>query len=340
MKKESLDSARDKSILSPQASSAKTAEGILSPDLQQQLDQIKNRLEEMKEVRYNPDKWNSLTLEQMQAFAEEVKELKKQKNRIERGTTAETTITATNKETKKEIEINLEAERQRWQIFYESHNFKNKVEIPELTLTEEQIKEVQTLIEQGFVDKCAIIPDHLTYQELEPEMVKGYVETWTDSDFKSDGGLGELDKLETPQLRSGQANQRYRIVFYKKVQNLDDDKMLKATKNKSPEKMDEELNKINKQHNAKIEGISLKDYLIIQREFTETTNTKQNIQDKSRHMDENGWTWCLKSKFKKSGRVVLASWHPDLHRLDVHAYDASHSLSSFGSRLSRSFEVK
>jgi len=335
-KKESLDSARDKSILSPQASSAKTAEGILSPDLQQQLDQIKNRLEEMKEVRYNPDKWNSLTLEQMQAFAEEVKELKKQKNRIERGTTAETTITATNKETKKEIEINLEAERQRWQIFYESHNFKNKVEIPELTLTEEQIKEVQTLIEQGFVDKCAIIPDHLTYQELEPEMVKGYVETYQGDNFKEDKGFQELDRLE--QIKQP----TYRLIFYKKTQGLDSDKKLKGTKGKSPEKMDEELKQINEQYSTDIQGISLKDYLIIQREFVETTNTDKDIQDKSRHMESGSSdvTWCLKSKFKKSGRVVLASWHPDLHRLDVHAYDASHSLSSFGSRLSRSFEVK
>ena len=305
----------------------------LSPDLQQQLDQINHRLEEMKETRYNPDKWNNLRLEQMQAFKAELDELKKQRNRIEKGT-AETTITATNKETNKEIEINLEAERQRWQTFYESHNFKNKVEIPELTLTEEQIKEVQTLIEQGFVDATAIIPDHLTYQELEPEMSKGYVETYQWDNFKNDGGLATLDQQESIK------NPTYRLIFYKKVQNLGDDKRLKATKNKSPDKMDEELKEINKQHNANIEGTSLKDYLIIQREFAETTNTKQDIQDKSRHMDENGWTWCLKSRFKSSGLVVYASWLPGSRRLHVSARDASDSRSSIGSRLSRSFEVK
>ena len=305
----------------------------LSPDLQQQLDQINHRLEEMKEIRYNPDKWNSLTLKEMEQFVAELKELKKQRKRIEKGT-AETTITATNKETNKEIEINLEAERQRWQTFYESHNFKDKVDIPELTLTEEQIKEVQTLIEQGFVDATAIIPDHLTYQELEPEMVKGYVETWTDSDFKSDGGFNELDKLESIKQPT------YKIVFYKKVQNLGDDKILKATKNKSPNQMDEELKETNKKLNTDIQGISLKDYLIIQREFTETTNTKQNIQDKSRHMDEDGWTWCLKSRFKKSGHVVEARWVPGGRRLNVYALDASHSDSRVGSRLSRSFGVK
>ena len=312
----------------------------LSPDLQQQLDQITLRLEEMKETRYNPDKWNSLTLKEMEQFVTELNELKKQRKRIERGTTTETTITATNKETNKEIEINLETERTRWQAFYENHNFKDKVDIPELSLTEEQIKEVQTLIEQGFVDSTAIIPDHLTYQELEPEMAKGYAETWTDSDFKSDGGFDELDKLESIKQPT------YRIVFYKKVQNLDNDKILKATKNKSPDKMDECLKETNKQHNANIEGISLKDYLIIQREFVETrliggqATTDKDIQDKSRHMDEDGLTWCLKSRFKNSGRVVYASRGPGLRQLDVHAHDASVSDSDIGSRLSRSFPAE
>ena len=309
---------------------------FISPDQQQQLDQIKHRLNEMKETRYNPDKWNNLTLEQMQAFAEEVKELRKQRDRIEKGTT-ETTITAINKETNQEIEINLETERIRWQTFFENHNFKDKVDIPELTLNEEQIKEIQILIEQGFVDKCAVIPDHLIYQELEPEMAKAYEKTGTGSNFDSDGGFDELDKQETPRQSSGQANQQYRLIFYKKVQNLEDDKILKATKGKSPDQIDKYIEQINKQHNTDIQGISLKDYLIIQREFTETINTDKNIQDKSRHMDEQGWSWCLKSRFKKSGRVVDASWFPGDRQLLVNADDSSYSYSIHGSRLSRSF---
>lgn len=327
---------KKESIPQPQASSVKTAEGIFSPDLQQQLEQIKHRLEEMKDKFENKEEWNKLTLTEMQNFKAELDELKKQRNRIERGTTAETTITATNKETNKEIEINLETERQRWQTFYESHNFKNKVEIPELSLTEEQIKEVQTLIEQGFVDKVAIIPDHLTYQELEPEMAKGYVETYQGSNFQEDKGFQELDKLEQVKQPT------YRLIFYKKTQGLDSDKKLKETKGKSPDKMDEELKQINKQYSTDIQGISLKDYLIIQREFVETTNTDKDIQDKSRHMESGSSdvTWCLKSKFKKSGRVVIASWNPDIHRLYVDASDASDSSSNVGSRLSRSFEVK
>ena len=220
-----------------------------------------------------------------------------------------------------EIEMNLESERQYWQKFYENHNFKDKVDIPEIHLKEEQIKEIQTLIEQGFVDKCAVIPDHLTYAELEPEMSKGYEETYQGSNFKQDGSFATLDEQE-------QAKQpAYRLVFYKKVQNLEDDKILKQTRGKSPDEMDEYLKETNKKLNTDIQGISLKDYLITQREFTETTNPDKNIQDKSRHMDEAGWNWCLKSRFKKSGRVVDAN-------------DSSNSYSNNGSRLSRSFVME
>jgi hypothetical protein len=295
------------------------------------LSQINLCLQEMKEIRYNLDKWNKLTLEQMKEFAAEVKELQQKKKRIEKGATAETIITGTNKETNQEIEFNLEAERQTWQTFYENHNFKDKVEIPELFLTEEQIKEIQTLIEQGFVDKCAVIPDHLTYQELLPEMAKEYEETYQGSNFKEDKGFDELDKLETPQLRSGQANQQYRLIFFKKAQNLGDDTILKQTKGKSPDKMDEYLKEINKKLNTDIQGISLKDYLVTQRQIFETEN---------KHMDEQGWTWCLKSRFKNSGRVVHAGWSPDHRQLQVHSSDASGSGSHSGSRLSRSFPAE
>jgi len=292
----------------------------LSPDLQQQLEQIKNRLQEMKEIRYNPDKWNKLTLEQMKEFAKEVKELRKQRDRIEKGATAET-ITAKNKETNQEIEFNLEAEKQRWQTFYENHNFKNKVEIPELFLTEEQIKEIQTLIEQGFVDKCAIIPDHLSYKELLPEMAKGYEETYQGSNFKEDGSFAALDQQESVKQPT------YRLIFYKKIQNLDDDKILKATKDKSPDKMGEYLKETNKKLNTDIRGIFLKDYLIMQRQIFETEN---------KHIDESSWSWCLKSRFK-SGRGVDAYWDPALRQLSVYSDDASYSDSDDGSRLSRSF---
>ena len=92
--------------------------------------------------------------------------------------------------------MNLESERQYWQKFYENHNFKDKVDIPEIHLEDKEIKEIEHLIEQGFIDKCAIIPEHLTYQELEPEMTKGYKETYQGDNFQEDGSFAILDKLE------------------------------------------------------------------------------------------------------------------------------------------------
>lgn len=245
------------------------------------------------------------------------------------------TITATDKETNKEIEINLETERQRWQEFYENHNFEDKVDIPEIYLTDEQIREVKTLIEQGFVDSCAIIPDHLTYQELGPEMTKGYDEYERPIQqlcgFEEKRDFNELDKLESTK------KPQYRIIFYKKVRNVADDKRLETTKEKSPDRMEQYLKQTNKQLNTQLTGISLKDYLIIQREFAETTNTNDAMYDDSRRMDQIRSSSCLKSRFKSL--VIFVSGGCASHnQLLVGALPSTGATS--GSRLSRSFEIK
>jgi len=247
----------------------------------------------------------------------------------------ETIIKAINPE-KKEIELNLETERQKWQKFYEDHNFKNKVEIPEISLSLENIREIEHLIEQGFIDKWAIIPDHLSYQELEPEMAKGYEETYLWDEFKKDGGFEQLDKQETTE------QPQYRLLFYKQAKELDQDPILKQTLGKSAEDMEEWLAQTNKKEKTNLQGISLKEYLIIQRQFLEQNNpkTKEQIQDQQNHLDVNKWTWCLKSKFPSSGRVAGARWDPRGRRLVVSAADSSDSYSGRGARLSRSFLLK
>ena len=74
------------------------------------------------------------------------------------------------------------------------------------------------------------------------------------------------------------------------------------------------------------EGLSLNEYLILQKQYLETNQ---------KHLDEKGWTWLLKTS--SASRIAGARWNPDNSRLSVNASDLGLSNGSLGCRLSRSF---
>ncbi|MEI7425570.1 MAG: hypothetical protein WCK16_01420 [Candidatus Moraniibacteriota bacterium] len=76
------------------------------------------------------------------------------------------------------------------------------------------------------------------------------------------------------------------------------------------------------------EGLSLNEYLLIQRQYFENTQ---------KHLDGNGWTWLPKSR--SAYRVVSSYWNPSSGQLGVRAYDLGYSDVYLGCRLSRSFEL-
>ena len=73
------------------------------------------------------------------------------------------------------------------------------------------------------------------------------------------------------------------------------------------------------------EGLSLNVYLIFQRQYFEKNQ---------KHLDEEGWTWLLKT-FSAS-RVVDSGWYND-SQLGVSAADSDASDGHLACRLSRSF---
>jgi len=77
---------------------------------------------------------------------------------------------------------------------------------------------------------------------------------------------------------------------------------------------------------VKAEGLSLAEYMILQRSYFDKTQT---------HLDEDGWTWLTKSG--SGSRVVDANWDPGGRQLYVTAHDPSGSHDDLGLRLSRSF---
>ena len=127
-----------------------------------------------------------ISLEQLQKFAD-IAQSKETMSQLIQAKTPEG----------KEIVFDLEKERQAWQEFYDQHHL--KTHIPDIKLNPEQIKELQNLIEKGYIDDLAIIADELSYPDIEREMTQGYEETFAGSDFDTDGGLATLDQQETKQ---------------------------------------------------------------------------------------------------------------------------------------------
>ncbi len=203
----------------------------------------------------------------------------------------------------KELVFDLEKARQDFQDWYKEHNLDIE-EIPEISLNKEEIEEVKTLIEQGLINDIAIRADKVKYADLNKETAKGYNQTWQSSNFQSDGGFDKLDEQETnPYLEANPEEDKpaFHLVFYNNIKELDQDDVLKETLGKSADDLKPWLENINKKHKVNLEGISLKDYLIIQRKYTEQAleqakqaNPNIDIKDKSLDMDAKKWTWCAK----------------------------------------------
>ena len=169
--------------------------------------------------------------------------------------------------------------------------------------------EIQKEMETYGYDTITIIPANLpTTETLNQKMTEGY---------KNATYQGvKFEDIKTSE------SQKTRIILTHSDQNiynnLEANPFLKATLGKSIDQLSEE----------NIEGLSLNEYLLIQRQYFETTQ---------KHLDENGWTWLPKSR--SASRVVDAYWTPALGWLIVTASDPGVSGGSLGCRLSRSFEL-
>lgn len=243
----------------------------------------------------------------------------------------ETSVIRTKTPEKNEISFDLAKEREGWQAWYQGHGF--KVEIPEINLSPNEIKEIQDLIEKGYVDACVIVADQISYKDLGRKMTRGYKRTDQEWTFKESGnnGFKGLD-------RDNQPSKKFRLVFFKKVKELDRDPLLAQTIGRSPEQIEEFLEKL-KQQGLNLESLSFKDYLIIQRKFMEETEPDRHIRDQARHLDVENETFFLKDRFRSGNRVIV-KWQPKDYQLNVRADHYFPYRTLLGVRLARSFLIK
>lgn len=265
----------------------------------------------------------------------DILQLKKEKGAKERKSAgAIDTLTALTFEGKEVILLDLKKEREYWSNFY-SENGVDWVSLPEsIKITPDQAKKMTRLITEYGFNKLIIIPDNLVdeptiendasgkpisikndkYLKLHQLMSKGYHDTYQSGDYKQDGSFqGSEDK--TANLR---------LILTKDIQNLGDDPLFKATKDKSIEELE-------KDELTKFTGLSESAYLIYQREYFNHTG---------KHLDERGWTCLPESTRPLSGRVTSACWGPGHGRLTFYSDDRGGRHDELGCRLAGSFEIE
>jgi hypothetical protein len=252
----------------------------------------------------------------------------------------------TNPETneQKEISFNLQETIKNWQEFYQKHN----LPIPDgkelKFIWQKNHKEIQKEMETYGYDNIIVVPENLPSTEiLHPKMTEGFNASYQSDNFKAGGGFAGSKTVQETKTR---------IILCHSDQNIyenpDANPLAKKTLNKNilqlsgltqpeidlriqnnqsiPVNFEAQIN--GKKIQIKSEGFSLDEYLIFQKQYFEKT---QN------HLDENGWTWLLKTR--SGSRVVRSYWYPARAQLYVHALAVGNSYDCLGCRLSRSFSA-
>ncbi len=207
------------------------------------------------------------------------------------------------------ITLDLEQKLEEFKNFYTTHNINLPPDFEDQTadIWERNNQEIEQALEQQGFNDFLIIPPNLDLTELSQKlkMDNGYYDAIKSSETVPDLANIPLTSTDTDKPR---------IILIHKAQNLNDHPELKATKGKKTQDLD-----INN-------SLSLDDYLIFQKKYnTETT----------KHLDENGWTWLLKTK--SGTRFVGSGWRPSARELYVAARGADLSDPSLGCRPSRYF---
>ncbi|MDO8529699.1 MAG: hypothetical protein Q7S18_03455 [bacterium] len=248
-----------------------------------------------------------------------------------------------NPETRQEqtIEINLEKTLNEQKVFYRD---KLNLEIDEgevISIWNKNYAEIKSEIEKYGYDEIMILPDNLP---SEVDVNKKAIENMDEGAGK--GKVSATKYWVEQQSISSVKEDKCRIILVHSAQNFADHPLLKATKGKNiislsglnavevksridtnqeiPVDFEVEIN--NQKIQVQAEGLTLREYEIAQWMYFEKNH---------KHLDENGWTWLMKSR--SGSRVVVSDWGPGGRRVDVRAYDPGYAGGGVGLRLSRSF---
>lgn len=283
---------------------------------------IKDEDEASAEVVKTPEE---LEKEKTIAEIEKIRERIKESDKAPEEWFKERIISATTPEDK-EIQFNLEQILSHQKEFYNNLNLAEWAkDLPEtIELTEEQIQNIKEKVEKHGFNKLRILPSVETQNKILEKLAEEThqsIDGLSDSEQYSDDEiwLSGTVKSEFPnKIKTTNRPEGCYIQLYK-----DEKEVLDETLNKTYP----EARKYQKENN--LQGYTLAEYLIFQREFT-----KEN----KKHPDDDYWTWLTDSELASS-RVLRSGWSSGGRRLSVDSDASGYRGVRLGFRSSAVLEI-
>ncbi len=268
---------------------------------------------------------NNLTQQELNAILVDWKNIEKALGIVKKK--IENPLITTTTPEGKEIQFNLEQTLQDSKEFYQSLNLTEwATELPEtIELTEEQINEIKEKVEKFGFNKMRILPTIETQNQMLQKL--------------SQEATSQIDGLEESEQYSGEGiwlSNAVKPEFPDKIKNINRPKgkcYIQLYKD-DLEVPDETLGKTfiearQYQKENNLQGFTLAEYLIFQREFT---------QKNKKHPEHNNYTWLTDSELP-SAQVLHSRWGPGNRRVVVSSIDSDYRSDYLGFRSSAVLEI-
>jgi hypothetical protein len=253
---------------------------------------------------------------------------KKKVPKPEKPKTMEQEITIKDKEGK-ETTISLEQLKEQWLNFYRNHHLEEmaqELEQTELTLTDEQIQRIQELAAKEGFNHFLLLPSPETQQQclqrIKEETGKE-IPGLPDKEQYASEGIWLSNTVFPDKIATLNRSTKPYLLFAKDEQEVDPE-----TRNQTPDQLRQTFQQKN------LTGLTLAEYLIFQREYTERNK---------KHPEDNYWTLLLDSELSPDssglGRVLFSHWSPDSRLVRVYSDAPGSHYPHFGARSSAIFEI-
>ena len=220
----------------------------------------------------------------------------------------------------------------------------NAIERSAISLTKEQQEAIIEMVEKEGFDSAWIFPGNKMMQENLAKVKEGTEKAMDDlsseEQYAEEGTYlyGEVASAFPEKIQNNNRPNKPYVLLYKSNQEADEEtrEPLKGLEDEEVDNSAENLRKYFEKRGIK--GLTLQEYLVLQRVITEGNKDEENP-----HPDIENWTWLLDSELAPGssgpGQVLRANWYPGLQRVGVSSDTPGYSLPYIGARSSAIFEI-
>ena len=245
------------------------------------------------------------------------------------------------------IEFNFEQIKSKVVDFYRKNDLKelaDEIETATISLTKEQQEAIVEMVEKEGFDSAWIFPGNEIAQKNLAKVKEGTEKTMdglpSEEQYAEEGTYlyGEVASAFPGKIQNNNRPNKPYVLLYKSSQEADEETR-EPLKGLGDEEVDNSAENLRKYFEKRgIKGLTLQEYLVLQRVITESKKDGENP-----HPDTENWTWLLDSELapgsSEPGRVLRADWGPGGRQVEVDSDAPDDSGSDVGARSSAIFEI-